>query len=129
MGWKVIVLDAFITMRTIRYITTLGTANISPDNLVIYKSPKPKVAPREVVLVESKMEIICSNIAKDITEGKRIIAFYPYKKNTKNAWSMQELVEKIKEMCTTLGFQGNMENDFVHYNADVDQQTKMRLET
>ena len=125
---KVIILDAFITMRTIRYITTLGTSSICPDNLVIYKSPKPKVAPREVVLVESKMEIICSNIAKDITEGKRIIAFYPYKKHTKNAWSMQELVEKIKEMCTTLGYQGNTENDFVYYNADVDQQTKMKLE-
>ena len=124
---KVILLDAFITMRTIRYITTLGSANISPDTLVIYKSPKPKVAPREVVLIESKMEIICSNIAKDITEGKRIIAFYPYKKNTKHAWSMQELVEKIKEMCSTLGFQGNMENDFVYYNADVNQQTKNEI--
>ena len=73
------------------------------------------------------METICSNIAKDIAEGKRVIAFYPYKKNTKNAWSMQELVEKIKEMCTTLGYQGNMETDFVLYNADVDQQTKNEI--
>ena len=115
-------------MRTIRYITTLGSTSVSPENLVVYKSPKPIVAPRGVVLVESKMETICSNIAKGITEGKRIIAFYPYKIITKNAWSMQELVKKIKDMCTTLGYKGNMENDFVHYNADVDQQTKMKLE-
>ena len=40
---------------------------------------------------------------------------------------MQELVEKIKEMCTTLGYQGNTENDFVYYNADVDQQTKNEI--
>ena len=99
---KVIILDAFLTMRTIRYITTLGSTSISPDNLVVYKSPKPKVAPREVVLVESKMETICSSIAKDITEGKRIIAFNPYKKNTKNAWSMQELVEKLKKCALLL---------------------------
>ena len=90
-----IILDAFLNMRTICYITTLGSVSISSDNLIFYKSPKPNVAPCEVVLVESKMETICSNIAKDITEGKRIIAFYPYKKNTKNAWSMLELVEKI----------------------------------
>ena len=99
---KVIILDAFLTMRTIRYITTLGSAIISPDNLVIYKSPKPDIAPREVVLIESKMETICSNIAKDIAEGKRVIAFYPYKKNTKNAWSMQELVEKLKKCALLL---------------------------
>jgi len=35
---------------------------------------------------------------------------------------------KITDMCTTLGYKGNMKNDFVHYNADVDQQTKMKLE-
>lgn len=123
----VIVLDAFITMRTIRYLTTLGSVSVSPNNLIIYKSPKPKIAPREVVLVESKVETVCVNIAKDIVAGKRVIGFYPYKKSTKKALSMEQLVDKIKEMCINLGYQGDMENDFVFYNADVDQKTKNEI--
>lgn len=124
---KVIVLDAFLTMRTIRYITTIGKVDISPTDIVIYKSPKPDFAPREVVIVESTVETIYSNIAKDIVDGKRIIAFYPYKKTSGKALSMQNLVEKIKEMCIALGYKGDMDDEFVYYNADVDQKTKNQI--
>jgi len=124
---KVIVLDAFLTMRTIRYITTIGSASISPTDITIYKSPKPAEAPRQVSLIESKMEIIIMNIARDICNGKRAVGFYPFKKSTKNACSMMELVNKIAKMCSALGYQGNMSEEFVYYNADVDEQTKNEI--
>jgi hypothetical protein len=124
---KVIILDAFLTMRTIRYITTLGSASISPENIVIYKSPKPASAPRKVCLIESKIETVISNIAKDICDGKRIIAFYPFKKQNNNAFSMEQIVMKVKKMCSALGYQGNMDDEFVYYNADVDEKTKTEI--
>lgn len=108
---KVILLDAFITTKTLNFIKQFNS------DIVIYERPE-EITPRTVIFIKSmKRQIL--KILDDLQAGKKLFIFYPPKRASKKVLSMADLYEMLKEESGASG---------VYYNADVDEAIKKGLE-
>jgi hypothetical protein len=108
---KVILLDAFITTKTLNFIKNFNS------DIVIYERPE-EITPRTVIFIKSMKQQILK-ILEDLKAGKKLFIFYPPKRASKRAISMADLYEMLKEEGGASG---------VFYNADVDEEIKKGLE-
>jgi hypothetical protein len=111
---KVILLDAFITMKTINFINSIDKEYASSCN--IYKrifEPQTRT-----IKYNNSVEIMLSDIIEKLKNGNKLFIFYPYKKHNSNVSSMEEIFNMIKDQT---GKKGEM------YNADVDDKKKKQL--
>jgi hypothetical protein len=110
---KVILLDAFITTKTLNFIKTIeGDLN----KAVIYKRiNEPQT---RTVHYHSGFESSIHNAIQKLKDGSKIFIFYPYKKDSNNAFSMEKVYNMITEQTGKTG---------IFYNADVDDKTKTEL--
>lgn len=111
---KVILLDAFITMKTIKFINSIDKNYASSCN--IYKrifEPQTRT-----IKYNNSVEIMLSDIIEKLKNGNKLFIFYPFKKHNCNVSSMEEIFNMIKDQT---GRKGEM------YNADVDDKKKKQL--
>ncbi len=111
---KVILLDAFITMKTIKFINSIDKDYASSCN--IYKrifEPQTRT-----IKYNKSIEMTLNDIIEKIKNGNKVFIFYPYKKNSGLYSSMEEVFNMIKDQTKS---EGEM------YNADVDDTTKKQL--
>jgi len=117
---KVILLDAFITNRTINFLRAIDpemTMEIIYNDVPINKKIIFRNAVRDNTEddwdeIEGKIEMSIDEICKQLESGEKVFVFYPYKKD------MAEKVEAIKQRT---GKQA------IFYNADVDDAIKNTL--
>jgi hypothetical protein len=111
---KVILLDAFVTMKTINFIKSIDNEYASSCN--IYKrifEPQTRT-----IKYCNSVEMMLKDIIDKIKNGNKLFIFYPYKKHSGLFSSMETLYNMIKDET---GCNGEM------YNADVDDKTKKQL--
>ena len=109
---KVILLDAFITTKTIQTITSIDT---NAEFKIYHRIVEPST--RTVVFKNDFAETTL-DIVNKIKDGKKVFIFYPYKNQSSNFQSMDSFFSMIK---LSTG------QDGVYYNADVDDSTKLEL--
>jgi hypothetical protein len=109
---KVILLDAFITTKTINFIKSLDA---DADMTIYERIYEPQT--RTVHYVSDYMFNINDMIEK-INQGKKCFIFYPYKRQCGDYPAMETLYETIIEKTNKQG---------VFYNADVDDRVKKGL--
>lgn len=115
---RVILLDAFITTKTINLIKA-----IDPDgDLCIYVRKTENIT--RTVNYMSGYKIMVKNIIDDLNAGLKLFIFYPYKKESNLiiekscVISMEMLYNLITEQTGKSG---------IYYNADIDEPIKMGL--
>jgi hypothetical protein len=106
---KVILLDAFTTMKTINFINSL---NDDGAETTIYEREEKMT--RTVIYCEHFKEQYISMI-RDIQDGKKLLIFYPYKSPVKDMPSMEQLYRTLEKESGKSG---------IYYNADVDDKIK-----
>lgn len=112
---KVIFLDAFITTKTYNFIQNLQSkdANLSVN---IYKRTfEPQT---RTVRYMNNFEMTIHDAIEKIKAGNKVFIYYPYKRDTSNAMSMERVYGILKEQTGASG---------VFYNADVGDKTKKEL--
>ncbi len=108
---KVILLDAFITTKTIDLFKAL-----SSDSMIIYER---KVEPiTRAVHYISDFKLCLSELLEDLKKGLKLFIFYPYKKGTETVMSMDNFHKMITEETGKTG---------IYYNSDIDEDTKLGL--
>jgi hypothetical protein len=126
---KVILIDAFITMKTINLLRLIDPdckinfvlqSNVSPTKTLIFRNSTKES--KEDAKIDSEDTI--SNALKEICDfvktGKRIFIFYPYKNGvTGRHFSMEEIMKLIKAKCDCR---------VIMYNSDVDDTVKDGLQ-
>lgn len=112
---KVILLDAFITTKTINFITNLETGNGSAGvpHLSIYQR-KDEPSTRTVEIMKS-FELTMLEIISSLKKNKKCFIFYPYKKKTYYNQSMEMIHEMLQKETGKKG---------IFYNADIDDKIK-----
>jgi len=110
---KVILLDAFITKKTLDFIKEVEYGNI---NASLYER-KFEPSTRTIKYVDN-FDKMMVDIVEKIKSGLKVFIFYPYKKNNGVVKSMLEIFNTI-EIAT--GKKGEM------YNADIGDKTKAGL--
>ena len=109
---KVILLDAFITTKTIQTITSIDTrAELKIYHRIVEPSTR-------TVVFKNDFEETTLDIVNKIKDGKKIFIFYPYKNRSAMHQSMSDYFNMIKVATG---------QDGVYYNADVDDATKLEL--
>lgn len=114
---KVILLDAFITTKTLNFIRDLEPE--ITDNIRIFERNNEKT--NRTINYISSIPLMHQNIVDDLNKGLKLFIFYPLKKESKSnatAIAMKTLYDYISE---TTGKKG------LFYNADVDEQLKAGL--
>jgi hypothetical protein len=122
---KVIVIDAFITMKTYNLLRLIDPdakinmiiqANVSPSKTLIFKTA-PKDSEDDDLMSQSLSEI-CSYMRK----GENVFIFYPYKTGKTgtnyNRLSMDDVKNRIVAKT------GIRVSDIIIYNSDVDDKIK-----
>jgi len=115
---RVILLDAFITTKTINLLKSIDPAG----DLCIYARKKEEIT--RTVNYMSGYKIMVKNIIDDLRAGLKLFIFYPYKKEStlrieeSCVISMEMLYNLITEQTGTAG---------IYYNADIDEPIKMGL--
>jgi len=119
---KLILIDAFITMKTINLIRSINpecTINIIVQNNV---KPTKKItfhsANDEANDEKGSLSNALHNIIEFIKTGKRVFIFYPYKRSGVSHFSMDEIAAAIKTRANCR---------VVAYNADSDDKIKEGL--
>lgn len=124
---KVILIDAFITMKTIhliRGIDPTGSINIimqsvvHPTKTLIFKNTTRESnddPPDKMDYLAAAINEICQEVAT----GKKVFVFYPYKNGCATRMSMQQVLDAIMHRSNCKG---------VMYNSDVDDAVKLGLE-
>jgi hypothetical protein len=119
---KLILIDAFITMKTINLIRSINpecTINIICQNNV---KPTKKItfhsANDESNDEKGSLSNALHNIIEFIKTGKRVFIFYPYKRSGVSHFSMDEVAAAIKSRANCR---------VVSYNADSDDKVKEGL--
>jgi hypothetical protein len=107
---KIVLLDAFITKKTLNFLDSLNIEN------VVYER-KEEPTTRTVQFMSSYMYMV-SDIIEKLNNGKKVFIFYPFKKSSSAHNSMESLKKTIEEKT---GKQGQ------YYNADVDDTVKKEL--
>jgi len=109
---KVILLDAFITTKTINLLQSIN----KEDSMVIYKR---KFEPQTRTIVYQKdFKYALNDVIEKITNGNKVFIFYPYKNDAGGIYSMERVYKTIQEKTGKKG---------VFYNADVDDIVKNEL--
>lgn len=123
---KVIVLDAFITNKTIDFFKTIDkdisieiiTKDVVMTNNIYFKNAKNDTTEQKKEYTKDndddedyKMKAI-TEIVKELKNNKKIFMFYPYKKD------MKELAKTIEKASG---------KKCIYYNADVDDKIKKTL--
>lgn len=109
---KVILLDAFITTKTINFLKSID----AECRLTIFeRAYEPQT--RNVKHISST-EAAIHDLVQKVNEGSKVFVFYPFKKRSRDFMSMEELFNVI-----TLSTRKNG----IFYNADVDDSTKAGL--
>lgn len=132
---KVICLDAFTTMRTLNFISSITNDTIfDNNNCIIYDTPKPKKKIRDIIQLKNDYDDknnddddIINHIANNLCNGDKIILFYPFKKGNDNFKSMENYLAVISNLCIKKGYTGNVNKDFVCYNGDTSQHIKKHI--
>jgi hypothetical protein len=106
---KVILLDAFITTKTIKLIEAIEP-NVSYS--IFERSFEPQT---RTIKYMDDFTAMLKDIIDKLNEGQKLFIFYPYKKRSGDFMSMEQLFEAI---TTTTGKTG------IFYNADVSDETK-----
>jgi hypothetical protein len=107
---RVILLDAFITTKTIKFISMIE--NTTPCVYVRKFEPQTRT-----VHYMKNFEVMLCDIQAKLRDGKKLFIFYPYKNSNSNYPSMEQIVKVLQ----LEGKQG------IHYNADVDDTVKTGL--
>lgn len=109
---KVILLDAFITTKTVNFINSL-------EKNVSYKIYERIFEPQKrTIKYMDDDKAMLHDIIEKIRNGQKLFIFYPYKKQSNNFMSMESM-NNVIEMST--GKKG------IFYNADVDDTIKSGL--
>jgi hypothetical protein len=108
---KVILLDAFITTKTIDFIQSIDAAPFK----IYRRLYEPST--RTVKYVKSK-EIMINDMIQKLKNGNKIFVFYPHKTQSKEAISMETL-------SSILTAESKQKGTF--YHADVDEKRKSGL--
>lgn len=121
---KLILIDAFITMKTINLIRSIDPTcsinmvlqtNTVPTKTLIFKNTTRGDADETPVMAIDSLSMAIHEIADYINSGKRVFVFYPYKGASMTHLSMEQVQHAIvaKTNCRTQ-----------IYNADVDDKIK-----
>jgi len=89
---KVILLDAFITTKTINFLESLNI-----KDYIIYTSDYQK-QPRKLIEYNNPNEMI-SNIITDLDNNKKLFVFYPFLKTTESHIGIKDLEINIMKQC------------------------------
>lgn len=122
----VICLDAFTTLRSIRFATNMGGVKITTENCIVYDSPKPNEPTRKIVKLGDSLSHTTAEVLKGLLNGERIFMFYPLKK-PKQFQSMDGYLKQFINSAKKCGYKGNPEEDFVCYHGDTDQRIKHHI--
>ncbi len=110
---KVILLDAFITTKTLNLIKSIE-GNL--DDAVIFKRiNEPQT---RTIHYQPDFEMSLHNAIQKIKNGSKVFIFYPYKNDGKGIYSMESVYNIIKNETGKKG---------IFYNADVDDKIKEQL--
>lgn len=124
---KVILIDAFITMKTfnlLRLIDPTGKINlivqadVRPSKTLIFKNTTRENEDDAPVDSMDYLSNAIYEICKYIDDNKKVFIFYPYKNSGYNRFSMQEMMDTIKSRTG---------KKVVMYNSDVDDKIKAGL--
>jgi len=111
---EVIILDAFITTKTINLIKNIAS-NFDND-LIIYQR-KTELSTRTIEFTKD-FELTINDIITKLNNNNKIFIFYPYKNRFKEYPSMETLHKTLIEKT-------NKKGQF--YNADIDDKIKKEL--
>jgi hypothetical protein len=120
---KLILIDAFITMKTINLIRLIDPQ--CKINIIIQTNVKPlKAITFHSTNQEEKTDIdYLSNALHHIVEfiktGKKVFIFYPYKNGGAERFSMEQIMTMIKSRANCSA---------IMYNSDVDDKIKSGLQ-
>ena len=121
---KVICLDAFMTKRAIDFILSFDNEQ-ELNNMIVYDTKLDKKKPvRNIIHVKGDFDNMVKKIIKNILDGERVVLFYPFKKYFKEYDSMDGLIDKIKMLLNKNNYNGDVDNDIIHYNGDSKQSRK-----
>jgi hypothetical protein len=109
---KVILLDAFTTIKTTNFIQNV----CGQQQYNIYELNDETVK-RDIYFNEKFLQWL-ADIIQNLKDGKKLFIFYPYKGKSRNLPSMATFVDIIKNETNKLG---------CFYNADVDDKTLKTL--
>ncbi len=122
---KVILIDAFITMKTINLIRLIDPnckinfvlqTNITPTKTLIFRNSTKESKDDAKIDSEDTISNALHEICDFVKSGKRVFIFYPFKKGVENRhFSMEEIKNLIKGQCDCR---------VVMYNSDVDDSIK-----
>lgn len=91
---KVLLLDAFITTKTIKFLNTLG---IKTDEQIIYNNSEIKQEKK--LVFNDTFDGLLNKIVNDVRNKKKLFIFYAFKNGTENGhYNIRELDLKIKEL-------------------------------
>lgn len=111
---KVILLDAFITTKTINFIKSVEGKGFE-DYVIYERILEPQTRTINYLNNENAM---LKDIIEKIKSGSKVFIFYPYKKGNNIVSSMSTIYEAIKEAT---GVDGE------YYHAEVSDKTKKSL--
>jgi len=91
---KVLLLDAFITTKTIKFLNSIG---IKTDEQIIYNNGDIKQEKK--LVFNDDFDNLLNKIADDVRNNKKLFIFYAFKNATENGhYSIIQLDLKIKEL-------------------------------
>jgi len=91
---KIILLDAFTTLKTINFLKSLG---ISKKDIIIYSSKHKPV--EKIIKLNTDFMDLLKKIVDDVFNKRKCYIFYPYKNATeKTHYGIREFDQKIKSM-------------------------------
>lgn len=122
---KVILIDAFITMKTINLIRMIDPdckmnfvlqSNVSPTKTLIFRNSTKESKDDAKIDSEDTISNALHEICDFVRSKKRVFIFYPYKNGVEGRhFSMEEIMKLIKGQCDCR---------VVMYNSDVDDSVK-----
>ena len=113
---RVILLDAFITTKTLNFIKDIENDKYIP---VIFKR-NIEPCTRTVYYVQH-FEVMILEIIEKLNQGLKIFVYYPYKEGNCNVWGMEQLLKTILANVTRENVTG------MFYNASVGDNDKKQL--
>ena len=108
---KIILLDAFITTKTLHFIESVGIANYT----VFERAVEPTT---RHIQYHSDLATTLKLILDDVRAKKKVFIFYPYKDGKATHPSMMTLANIIEKECDLPA------NRVKFYNADIDDKAK-----
>ena len=117
---KVILLDAFITKRTINFLRAIDSEmsmeivynDVPINKTIIFHNSVSDCKEDDWDEIEDTKKVSIDKICNQLLDGKKVFVFYPLKKD------MAQVVEVIKQMTG---------KNVIYYNADVDDTIKNTL--